>query len=339
MALPVHLYLTVTEACNSRCRHCINRSPALTQSGRAREMRPWLIERLRDGFAAADYFGFAHGGESLLSPVLFDLLDAIAREKARRSGSWNAHLLTNGMLLTAEVTQRLVDHGVTSLAVSLDGATEKTNDALRLGSSFHTVVANVRDAVKVRRAAGADLRIGISTVVTASNLAELDELARLTIDLGVDWLKLEEMHPASAACRAELVPSEHPALLDAVAQVRQILAATDVVLLDHLEPRSGCDCQARDDPALRAFRQADDFANRARFHPCRAAWEQACIDPDGTVHPVDYHHEAIGNLLEASLFELWDGPAARRLRRQVLERFPAELRARCPIGAEGESGG
>lgn len=333
VALPVRLYLTVTEACNLRCRHCLNRSPERTQQGQAREVRPWLLERLREPFAAADYFGFAHGGESLCSPMLFEVLSAIRTARINVSRRYDVHLLSNGMLLTPDETRRLYEHGVTSLAVSLDGASAATNDSLRVGSSLEQVVRNLRAAVELRTARGWDLRIGVSTVVTRSNVPELGELARLVADVGVDWLKLEEMCPVSGLCAAELVAPSDPRLREPLAEARELLAARGVVLVEHLEERDGCACQAQTDAALRAFRQADDFANRACFQPCRAPWQQACIDPNGDVHAVDYHHPTLGSLLTHSLFELWDGPVARRLREQALARVPEQQRASCPIRA------
>ena len=74
-----------------------------------------------------------------------------------------------------------------------------------------------------------------------------------------------------------------------------------------------------------------DFANRTVFHPCRMEWEQACIDPDGTVHPVDYSRPPIGNLLHTSLAEMWNGPDMASLRRAALQRTPKRLRTSCPL--------
>jgi cyclomaltodextrinase len=325
-AYPANLYVTVTEACNLRCQHCITHAPELTQSGRARGLRPWLLDALREAFAAADYFAFAHGGESLTSPALFDVLAAI--RQARGSRRYDAHLLTNGMLLRAATTSKLIDAGVTSIMISVDGATSETNDRIRAGGKLATVLANVRDAVRVRRERDADLRLGLSTVVGRTNVDELDAIAALAVDLGVDWLKIEETYPATPFAKRDLIkPSAQP-VVDRMHDVRRRLANSNVVLVDHLDPPHGCTCE-RDDAALRAFRTADDFANRTEFHPCRAAWEQACIDPDGTVHAVDYFHPALGNLQDAPFLELWSSPVAHRIRTRALSRTTPEQRRRC----------
>ncbi len=328
LSLPSNLYLTVTEACNLRCRHCITFAPQRTAQGTARHMAPWVLGALREAFEAADYFGFVHGGESLVAPIFPDVLRAIQR--ARRGRRHDVHLLTNGALLDGERARRLVELGLTSVSVSLDGARPETNDPLREGGSFDAIVANLREVVRAREALGADLRIGISMVAAASTADDLATMGRLAVDLGVDWLKVEEMFPATPAARRDLLMPRAPRMERRLAELREVLRGSRVVLVDHRDPPQGCGCEAAGNPELAAFRAADDFANRARFHPCRMLWEQACVDPDGTVRPVDYHHPPIGNLSERSLFAMWHGDTMAALRAEALARIPESRRASCP---------
>lgn len=322
-SLPAHLYVTVTEACNLRCAHCITGAPDKTRSGRARRLEPWVLDALDGAFASADYIGFVHGGESLTAAIFPEVLRRIRRAQAGRAVRADVHLLSNGMLLDGERVRRLIELGVTSLAVSLDGASAATNDVLRAGGRIETVLANLRAAEAARRALGADLRLGISTVVTASNATELPALGRIVAELGLDWLKLEELVPVTPRARVELIAPRAPRLEAEVATLREVLRGSKVVLVDHRDPPGGCTCHGEPDAALLGFRAADDFANRATFRPCRAAWEQACVDPDGTVRPVDYDHAPLGSLIDAELFELWNGPAARAVRAAALARLGA----------------
>lgn len=329
--LPAHLYVTVTERCNIACAHCITSAPEKTAEGRARTIEPWLVEALREPFAAADYVAFVHGGESLVAPIFWDVLRAIEAARASRPGRADIHLLSNGMLLDDARIRRLIEHGVTSLSVSLDGATEVTNDSLRKGGRLRTILANLRRAVELRHETGADLRIGVSTVVTAGNVGELAALGRIAADLGIDWLKVEEIFPCTPAARHAMIHGRDPRVEAAMNELRRALARTGIVIVDHRDPPGGCACEAAEDPLLAEFRRADDFANRVEFHPCRMEWEQACVDPDGTVHPVDYGRPALGNLLATSLAELWNGPEIAALRRAALRRTRKDLRARCPV--------
>ncbi len=312
-ALPTMLYLTVTEACNLRCRHCITGAPARTREGRARTMRPWVLDALREPLAAADYVAFTHGGESLVSPELDDVLRAIRRARGPRSGPV-IHLATNGMLLTPERARGLLDLGLSSVMVSIDGASAATNDTVRFGSKLDVVLANVRALVELRARTRADLRVGVSTVVGRGNLAELAALGRLARDLGIDWLKIEETYPINAFARRDLVAPRGLEMRAAARALSDELAGSNIVLVDHLSPPAWCRCQAGEHPEVVAFRDADDYANRFRFTPCRAPWEIACIDPDGTVHALDYAHPALGCLAEHDFHTLWNSPAAAALR-------------------------
>lgn len=328
---PARLYLTVTEACNLRCRHCITDAPARTSSGRARTLAPWLLDALADAFAHADYVGFTHGGEALASPMLPAVLRRIATARARRPGRQDVHVATNGMVLTPERLRALVDLGVTSLMVSLDGATAAANDHIRVLGKLDTVLAHVEAALAWRAQAGVDLRIGVSTVVGRTNVGELARLGTLCARLGVDWLKVEETAVVNAFSRADALGIEDAALVDAMDDLRVAVDGTGLVVVDHLAPPAGCPCAAEADAARAIFRATDDYANRARFRPCRAAWEQAAIDPDGTVHLVDYAGPALGNLLDAPLLDLWNTRAAVSARAAALQASPPSQRQRCVL--------
>ena len=330
LSLPRRLYLTVTEACNLRCAHCITHAPAKTREGTARQLRPWLLEALRPAFAAAEYFGFSHGGESLVSAAFPAVLEAIARARRPGQGRYDVHLLSNGMRLDLDTTRRIHALGVTSLAVSLDGATATSNDGLRLGGRFDTIVEHLRAIVAWRAREGADLRVGISMVVGAGTVHELPAMGRLARQLGVDWLKIEEVYPATPRARHERLDPGAPALEAAIVELGEVLDGSGIVLVDHRAAPPGCWCTAAPGSPLRRFLEADAFANRTRFSPCRMAWEQACIDPDGTVHAVAYEAPALGSLVEASLLELWNGPVAQHLRTQALRELSPSVRARCP---------
>jgi len=326
-AYPARLYVTVTEACNLRCQHCITDAPARTRSGRARTLQPWLLDALDEAFAHADYVAFTHGGESLAAPGFPEVLRRIARARARRPGRADVHLVSNGTLLDEARVTSLIELGVTSIMVSLDGATAATNDRIRVLGRFDRVVANIAAAVRLRARHGVDLRLGISTVVGASNVAELAALGRLCVELGVDWLKIEETYPATPFARHDLLAPDAAPVTAAVAALRDAVAGSSLVLVDHLAPPAGCTCEG--DAAVSGFRAADDFANRATFRPCRAAWEQAAIDPDGTVHVVDYAGAPLGNLLDAPLLALWNTAPALAARTRALAASTPERRRRC----------
>jgi MoaA/NifB/PqqE/SkfB family radical SAM enzyme len=323
---PTRLDFALTERCNLRCAHCLTRAPTKTAAGTARTMSHAVLDRLRDDFAYASWFGFVHGGESLTSPMLWEVLSAIRAARAGEpADATTIHLLTNGKLLRRATTERLVEAGVSSLFVSLDGARAITNDRIRIGGEFQAICANVRDAVAVRderrrdRSEARGLRVGLSYVVMKSNLGELVAFAELARTLGVDWIKLEEPVAATPFAAAEMVDVRAPEVAAAVAAAVHHARSLGLVAVDHTsaEPVWRCALDAR----ARAFLEADAFANGTEIHPCRAAWERACVFPNGDVAVDDFLLPVVGNVLQAPLVELWNGEGARAIRAQASGRW------------------
>ncbi len=305
---PLRLDFAITERCNLRCAHCLTLAPQKTADGTARTLSHAVLERLRDDLAHASWFGFVHGGESLTSPMLFEVLSAIREERSDAM----VHLLTNGKLLRPAMTERLSAHGVRSLFVSLDGATAATNDRIRIGGELHAICANVRDAVRLRDEQRLDLRIGLSYVILRSNLEELVAFVELAARLGVDWIKLEEPVAATPFARDELVRPTDEGVRARVAAALERARTLGLVAVDHFAPEPVWRCRL--DATSRAFVEADEFANRTTIHPCRAAWERACILPNGDVAIDDFTDPVVGNVLSTPLALLWNGPEARARR-------------------------
>lgn len=308
-ARPTRIDFALTERCNLRCRHCINHSPERTRDRTARTLTHSVLDRIREDLAHASYFGFVHGGESLTAPIFFDVLDAI--RSSRAGATTIVHVLSNGMMLTRKTVNRLIDAGVCSLSASIDGATAKTNDAIRLGSRLDRVIANMREAASIRKERGLDLRLGFSCVLTRENIGELDQLVDLVAETGVDWLKLEELVPSTT--HAQLVMIDSPgvrwrgAVADAVKRGRE----RGLVVVDHTDPPRVWRCKLDDDPGMRSFLQADEYANRSEIHPCRTAWELACVEPNGDVRVGSFHGPVMGNVMAESLLDMWNGLVAR----------------------------
>lgn len=307
---PTRFFFSVTERCNLRCAHCITHAPERTRSGTARTMTPAVLDALRDDLGLASYFAFVHGGESLTAPIFYDVLSAI--RDARGGEPYVAHLLTNGVMLSASTAERLTRAGVSSISVSLDGATRETNDAIREGGRFDDVCEAIARVVAWRRDAGVDLRIGLSLVVLSQNLSELDRFVDLGARLGVDWIKLEEGVGATAFAKRSLVSCTTSEARAAIVRAMERGRDAGLVMVDHTVERVLFRCRL--DEEARVFLAADEHANRADIHPCRAPWDTVCIEPNGDAKALDFFGPVLGNLTRTPLAELWNGPEARRAR-------------------------
>jgi MoaA/NifB/PqqE/SkfB family radical SAM enzyme len=309
---PTRFYLNLGEVCQLRCAHCITQAPELTASGQARNMSLAVLDRLRPHLRHAAYVGFTHAGEPMIAPLFGPALDTIGA--ARADQPTRIHLLSNGVALTPPRFLELIARGVSSFSISIDGMSAATNDALRVGSRIDDLLPRIEDLCRVKPAS---VRLGIAWTVSASNAGEIPALLSFAKGAGVDWVKLEEMFPINLRARLEM--ASPPQLAAAISSALDLAARLGVPLLDHTTQREVYKCRL-DDPATARFSELDDFANRMEINPCRLPLEVVCVEPNGDVKPVSFHHQSGGNLLEQDLLEIWNSGPFQEARRRVLAR-------------------
>lgn len=87
------------------------------------------------------------------------------------------------------------------MKISWNGATKATHEAIMLGSRWEKVVENVRAFIAVRDAhaetGGNRCRVTFQLTFLEANVAELADMVRLAIDLGVDRVKGTTSGPTS----------------------------------------------------------------------------------------------------------------------------------------------
>jgi MoaA/NifB/PqqE/SkfB family radical SAM enzyme len=211
--------------------------------------------------------------------------------------------------------ERLVHAGVSSISISLDGATAATNDAIRLGGRFEDVRRNLTEVLTWRREEKIDLRIGLSIVVLSQNLHELSRFVDLATEFGVDWLKLEEGVPATEFARTSLVSCSSRTSREAIEAALGRGRERGLVMVDHTIDRAVWRCRLDDE--TRAFLAADEHANRGEIHPCRTPWETLCVEPNGDLRVTDFFGPIVGNVTTTPMRELWNAPAAIEARERA----------------------
>lgn len=165
-----------TRKCNLRCKHCYSDSGAPLQDElTVREIKA-LIDQLSDiGILSITFTG----GESLLHPYLFELIE-YARKKPL-----TVLLFTNGTLLTSRIVRKLKECNVYQVNVSIDGPDPQTHDTFRgLQGAFEKTI----QGVNLLKAAGIPVHASIS--ITKANYKKLKEILSLIKDMGFHQYKL-----------------------------------------------------------------------------------------------------------------------------------------------------
>ncbi len=191
------VYVEPTNQCNLACRTCVRN----TWDEPAGQMTDATFARIIDGlraFSPPPTVFFGGLGEPLSHPHIVDMVD-----QARSAGSW-VELITNGTLLSQDLSRRLIAAGLDVLWVSLDGARPESYADVRLGAALPQVLANLAGFRAARRPAQYPTpEIGIAFVAMKRNIAELPDILHLGGRLGATRYLVTNLLPYTADMRAE----------------------------------------------------------------------------------------------------------------------------------------
>jgi len=125
----------------------------------------------------------------------------VARAKAL---GCRVELITNGTILTEEVSRELIEAGLDLLWVSLDGASPETFADVRVGASLPQIVENLRRFAAMRPANHHPRpEIGVAFVAMKRNIADLPEIIRLGKSFKAKHFSVSNLQPATADMQAE----------------------------------------------------------------------------------------------------------------------------------------
>ena len=175
----------ITSRCNLRCRHC-SVGKMYFKDGQAElplAGKLAVVEKLAEGGIQAVSL---LGGDPLM---LNDDIFAVCGLAVKRG--LEVSLVTNGLLLTRETVDRLLDCRLKRIVVSLDGAGPETHEFIRGANTFGRVTRNIAGLVESIGQRGANLRVNVNTVLNQRNYSETPALIDLCLALGVhEWTPL-----------------------------------------------------------------------------------------------------------------------------------------------------
>ncbi len=300
IGFPDHPVWEMTTACNLKCVHCHTAGGA----ARADELTTEEAKNLLDELSRVRNFRMMAftGGEPLMRPDLYELLD-----HARRLGFKNT-IATNATLIDDRAARKLRDHGVVIAAVSLDGVSAQTHDKVRgLSGSFDSAVQGMRSLTR----SGIILHINITAM--EYNVDELERLMDLVDELGTGILLFYQLVPVGrgrAISDAVLGKEANERLTRFMAKVQGSSRAI-------IEPVAGPQYwpfllkRARIHGGMGRW-----FAEKV-FHGCSAGRGFVYIKPDGAVWPCPFIEMSCGNVRERPFAEIWDrSPVLNELRKR-----------------------
>jgi MoaA/NifB/PqqE/SkfB family radical SAM enzyme len=318
-AFPVRMIFNTTYRCNLRCRMCfLSCQDTCLRARNAVLPFPIFNSLCDETLPLAKEIKLTVSGEPLLTPY-FDEVPAILR----KHHVW-LNLTTNGTLLTREKSRRIMPV-LSDVKVSLDGASRKTYEYIRVGAKFDTVLENVEGFLEERAAFMGENpsahrpTMTIQVVLMRENIKELPELVELAHELGVDRVKAYHMLVFDPVLKSSALLYDAESRSMSNDFIREAAHRAHSYGIETKFPKHFTEsCQ--ESPRHRGTRT------------CHFLWQEGWIDVNGNVvscctpgRPV------LGNVFRNSFLEIWNNQAYQDMRRRLNSSSPYECCRKCAI--------
>ena len=180
---PKKLYVEITTRCNMHCGMCVKHVPGSCISNT--NMDPDTFSRLKPALPWVEELVLNGIGEPLLHP---DLVSMVSLAAALMKTDSFIGFQTNGLLLTFEKAEELMDAGLNQLCISADASPDSSPGSRPLlhGRASQDSPFTLIDAV--RRKKRRTFRLGAEVVLVRETVHKLPELVKRLAEEGADFI-------------------------------------------------------------------------------------------------------------------------------------------------------
>ncbi len=282
------VFIDLTSRCNLNCKYCFN---ADSVNGKSHDLPVSLIEKmLADENASKIPNWIFSGGEPLLYPHLDKALDLFRQKKI------GPKIVTNGTLLSPDVTDKWISYGVAATQVSIDTLNKDKFVLLnsRNPELLDKTLTNLDYAIK------SPLRVVVGSVLTKLNLEDILTLMPYFYNIGIDSYTVYLFTPGSNLSAMEnhiMEFSEIPGIIDTLIEKYYSICNTRIIDTDIF--------QIKNSEMFGKWNSKLDL----RIHGCSAGQFSLSIKTNGKVSPCicqDAPEFICGDLNKSNMSEIWN---------------------------------
>lgn len=292
--MPISISIEPTTSCNLRCPECPSGLRSFTRP--TGMLQQEVFKNVIDQLAPKlSYLTFYFQGEPYLNSRFLDMVHYAGRKGIYTATSTNAHYFTD------ETAKATVESGLDRLIISIDGTSQETYQAYRVGGSLDKVIEGTKKIVEWKRKLNAKSPYTIfQFLVVKPNEHEIPDVYKLARKLGVDDVALKTAQIYDFENGSELIPVQ-----DKYSRYKKNTEGNYTI------------------------------KNNLDNH-CWKMWHSCVITWDGKVVPCCFDKDArhvLGDLTKNTFEEIWFGEAYNSFRTSLLKsRKEIEICKNCTEG-------
>ncbi len=287
--LPVLSELALTYKCNLKCQFCYAGCNCTTNpTGSNQELDLDQFKQIINTIynkAKVPSISFTGGEPTLRQDVL------IACIKYAKNLGMRVNLITNGTLIDKEYAEKLVNAGLDSVQVSIEGTTSTTHDNLvHHKGAFEKSI----NTVKIFKELG--IHVHTNTTLNKKNQTDCIRLPEFVKSLGLDRFSMNLVIPTGSSVFNEGLVIKYSEVGEIIQQIQENSKTQGIEFMWYSPV-----------PLCMFNTITHDLGNKG----CAACDGLLSVAPNGDVLPCSSYDEPVGNLVSSEFAEVWEGKQAK----------------------------
>lgn len=311
----IRLHLEPTINCNLNCKMC-NRQNLDSKSG---NMTFDAFKKIVDDIPNLVDVQLTGLGETLLNPDILNMLEYLKLKEIYFG------LTTNGILLTDQISNKILEFDIGWISISIDGANRKTYKLIRNSDKFDDLIRNIKNLQRLKARLRKNVFTELAMVCMKENINELFDIVELANKLEFGAIKIKILedwnpdgeygmwkapHKESYISKAEYLPKIYQTFKKAKSLGIKLEVTVEI----------------KDSEYRRIFKNTEN--------KCESPWYHIGVLYNGDVVPCCYvktpqRNYVFGNILREDFVDIWNNSRYRSFRKEHLSGKPPDICNYC----------